>query len=263
MSIPFANTVPLINPVYVGNSVPNIRKLYHLVGTQNGCPMKVNLGTRIASPCGTPVNGLSPTNIIHRTQVIPARASRELVVSPTSSVGFPFPMAQAPVFGTTQVPVQVNASRTFEVLPTSPLPPSYNPLLSPQFTSPIIKVSQLQNQGIPATIQIISANNIFTINVPFDKLRDVVNYIYLNINNNVPTNINPNQPQVSFRIITPTLDTTIHTTMDKMLEIVRTINMQYPSVTYQNQQGVSSSMAELINILNALPNSISQRYRPL
>lgn len=110
---------------------------------------------------------------------------------------------------------------------------------------PIIKMSPLINQGMMGTVKIISDNNVFTLNIPFSNLRNVVNYIYLN----AQTNLDPTQPKVTFRIITPTIDSSISTTFNKMYEIVKEINNKYTDIVYLTPDGRRSNLLALLQTL--------------
>lgn len=115
---------------------------------------------------------------------------------------------------------------------------------------PIIKLSPFMNQGMNGTVKIISDNGIFTLNVPFQNLRSVVNYIYMN----AQSNLDPTKPRVTFRIITPTIDSSISTTFEKMFEIVKVINTNYSNVTYLTPDGRQSNVNSLLQLLSSLLN---------
>ena len=110
---------------------------------------------------------------------------------------------------------------------------------------PIIKMSPLLTQGMAGTVKIISDNNVFTLNVPFGNLRNVVNYIYLN----AQTGLDTTQPKVTFRIITPTIDSSVSTTFNKMVEIVKEINNRYTGITYLTPDGRNSNLLALLQTL--------------
>ena len=126
---------------------------------------------------------------------------------------------------------------------------------------PIIKLSpfmnQGMNQGMAGTIKIISDTNVFTLNVPFRNLRNVVNYIYLN----AQTNLDQTKPKVTFRIITPVNDSSVSTTYDKMIDIVRYINTNYANVTYLTPDGRQSNIPTLLQTLLSLLEKQSPSYR--
>lgn len=159
-------------------------------------------------------------------------------------------------------PIPVTATREFVVNPLPPQPLPVYPFVVPKKAIvPIIKLGPMISQNIPGTVKIISENNIFTLNIPINNMRQVTDYIYTHAFNN----IDPTKPKVTFRIITPTLDTQIQTTMDKMLDIVKGINQYFPTVTYvpQNQgQNNQANMAVLISLLNDIVES-KKNYVPL
>ena len=70
---------------------------------------------------------------------------------------------------------------------------------------PIIKLGPMISQGTNGLIKIISADNIYTIDVPIKYMRSVVNDIYLNSQ----MNLNPFDTKATFRIITPTIDSSL------------------------------------------------------
>lgn len=112
---------------------------------------------------------------------------------------------------------------------------------------PIIKLSPFVNNGANATVQIISDSNIFTIVVPYRYIRNVVNDIYLN-----STNVDRTKPQVTFRILTPTIDSSLVTTFEKMIDIVKNINIKYSNVLYRYDNGQTAPLATLLNLLISL-----------
>lgn len=132
---------------------------------------------------------------------------------------------------------------------------------------PIIKLSpfmnqgmnqgMFMNQGMSGTIKIISDTNVFTLNVPFGNLRNVVNYIYLN----AQTNLDQTKPKVTFRIITPVNDSSVSTTYDKMIDIIRYINANYANVTYLTPDGRQSNISTLLQTLLSLLEKRSPSYR--
>ena len=123
--------------------------------------------------------------------------------------------------------------------------------------SPFMNQGMVMNQGMAGTIKIISDTNVFTLNVPFGNLRNVVNYIYLN----AQTNIDQTKPKVTFRIITPTIDSSVSTTYDKMIDIIRYINANYANVTYLTPDGRQSNIHVLLQTLLSLLEKRSPSYR--
>jgi hypothetical protein len=126
------------------------------------------------------------------------------------------------------------------------------PMAINTFGPPIIKLSPLISQNIPGTIKIISDTNVFTLNVPYQNLRQVVNYIYLNANDK----IDQTKPKITFRIITPTIDSSITTTFDKMIDIVNHINKNYTNITYIAPNGRQSDMGLLLATLSNLVDNL-------
>ena len=106
------------------------------------------------------------------------------------------------------------------------------------------------SNGMYGTVKIMSDNNIFTLNVPINNLRNVVNYIYMNAQGNLDLT----QPRVTFRIITPTIDSSISTTFNRMLEIVKVINSKYSNIVYLTQDGKKSNINSLLQTLLPLLN---------
>ena len=123
---------------------------------------------------------------------------------------------------------------------------NYNPIM---YGRPIIKYTPAINPYAKATIQIISPSARFTLLVPMNRIRNVVDDIYLNIKKNE----DKNKPQIIFRIITPTIDSQIATNFDNMVDIIKNINLKYSNIIYQSNDGSRLTFADMLNkILYAL-----------
>ena len=210
---------------------------------------------------------------------MPITKSRDLIISPNSSI-FPslhYFSPSSPVTTISRIPLGSNCEQNIGLS----VDHCGNPTLGP----PLIKLSPLVNQGTPATIKIISDDYVFNINVPFRDIRNVINDIYLNAQTSLTpicssgvsgssgasgasgppeskcSSISPNinKPnQITFRIITPTIDSSISTTFDRMLEIIKHINKKYNNVTYTNNNNDHESFDKLLN--NLINN---YKYKPL
>ena len=111
-----------------------------------------------------------------------------------------------------------------------------------QYGPPIIKASPMIAQNVPGLIKIISGNHIFTINVPIRYMRNVVNDIYFNANEK----LDPTVTKVTFRIITPTIDSSISTTYDRMVQILDAISNKYTGLMYKANNGQEISLGNFI-----------------
>lgn len=111
--------------------------------------------------------------------------------------------------------------------------------------APIIKYSPTINPYAIAKIKILSNNSEFTILVPMSQIRNVVDDIYLNIKKSE----NNTKPQINFRIITPTIDSTISTDFDNMVEIIKMINTKYNNLTFTTNDGRNQPLSQLLKKL--------------
>jgi len=127
-----------------------------------------------------------------------------------------------------------------------------------QLGPPIIKTTPMIAQNVPGIVKIVSGSNVFNVNVPIRHIRDVVNDIYFNAN----TGIDPLSPKVMFRIITPTIDSSIATTYDKMVQIMNDINNKYSGLMYRSGDGREVSLG---NFVVKLKNNIGTdgKYIPI
>ena len=191
-------------------------------------------------------------------QPIPIRKYSELII-PISPISPIFSPAYSPVSVTRSIvplapltngcssviasPVSPCGSN-YSFLP-SPAPPSIVTGNIPRFGPPIIKYSPMINQGVGGLIKIISANSIYTINVPIRYMRSVVNDIYLNSQ----VNLSPLEPKVMFRIITPTIDSSLQTTPERMIAIIKYINNKYSGLHYLRDDGSKLALSVLLVLL--------------
>jgi len=207
---------------------------------------------------------LPPGSLGPFIQPIPIRKSSELVIpiSPVGSIG-----NMSSIFSPAYSPVSVTRSivplapltngcssviaspmspcgSNYSFLP-SPAPPSIVTGNIPRFGPPIIKYSPMINQGVGGLIKIISANSIYTINVPIRYMRAVVNDIYLNSQ----VNLSPLAPKVMFRIITPTIDSSLQTTPERMIAIIKYINNKYSGLHYLRDDGSKLALGVLLELL--------------
>jgi hypothetical protein len=143
-----------------------------------------------------------------------------------------------------------------------PIMNAYNPNVSVSRTligPPIIKLSPMINQNASGEIRIILGNNTFTMTVPYNNIRDVVNEIYMSVN----TGLDATKPKITFRIVTPSLDSSISTTYDKMMEIVKTINDKYANVVYRTSAGKEETLSALLQLLAESLGEKTANYVPL
>ncbi len=172
-------------------------------------------------------------------QPMPITKSQGITISPVSPVMHSIMSQQMPSYPFFGPIDNVSVSRT-AIFPNSPM---YGP--------PIIKMSPMVSQNVPGTIKIISDSNIFTLNVPFRYIRDVTSYIWLNAQDNLDST----QPKVTFRVITPVLDTSITSTFNRMIEIVKVINNRYSDIVYVAPDGSTNTISALLRVLNNMLNS--------
>lgn len=118
--------------------------------------------------------------------------------------------------------------------------------------APIIKMSPLLRQGTPATIKIISpSGSTYNLRIPLKYIRNITDDIYYNeVTDNNMANL------MTFRIITPTIDSNVRTTPGQMLKIIRKIQSNYPTVTYLRDDGTYGDISLLLN-------SLSTKYHDL
>jgi len=114
-----------------------------------------------------------------------------------------------------------------------PLMPNNNLLYGP----PIIKSSSMYNyyneNGI---IKIENNNNTFILTVPFRYMRNIINDIYININDI------SNVPKISFNVTSPIYSSTIFTTPDRINLIVNYISTKYSDVSINKQMFKNSNI---------------------
>ncbi len=204
-----------------------------------------------------PVGALGPI-----IRPIPIRKSSELVVP----VGGPQLGVVSPVFSPVSITKSIAPlSPTLSpgcgqaIMPSTgcssaPLSPIFSRSASPlgqtiinrpTFGPPIIKLAPMINMGVNGIVKIIGPNAVYTINVPPTLMRSVVNDIYLNSQ----VDLDPLQPKFTFRIITPTIDSSIRTTLDRMIEIVKMINSKYSGLSYVDTEGRTQNLFILLNLL--------------
>lgn len=148
----------------------------------------------------------------------------------------------------------VKDSRDFDgnIIPLKVI--NYRPLV---YGSPIIKYTPTLNPTAPARIKIISNNYEFTIWVPMGNIRNVVDDIYFNLTKNE----DKTKPQIIFRIITPTIDSSVATNFDNMLEIIKMINSKYNNLIYKTSDDKQLSYPDFIKQLVIIPGN--DKYVPL
>lgn len=196
----------------------------------------------------------------------PIRKSSELVITPQtlSPVYSPFhnPLNNQASISKTIIPLgplgpvqQSNCGSTLLTSPCSsrPLSPftcntqGCNSVNNPVFGPPIVKLTPMISSGIGGTIKIISPLTTYTINVPARFMRSVVNDIYLNSQ----VNLSPLDQKITFRIITPSMDSSLQTTHNKMVETVKMINNKYSGLTFLGNDGTTQNLAILLDLLNS------------
>lgn len=125
-----------------------------------------------------------------------------------------------------------------------PTPPILTPFGSVNQLSgpPIIKLTPMIKQNVPGIIKIITHDNkTFTLNIPYNMIRNVINEIYLR-----KVSLDTSKPKVTFRIITPTLDTSVFTTSDNMFNILQLLNSKYTNIIYKHDDGKTESLNSLL-----------------
>lgn len=159
--------------------------------------------------------------------------------------------------------------------------PSFSPMLSPMLSPtsvsvrtcgisspiigspcslgpPIVKLTPMINQNVNGTIKIIGDNFAFNLVIPIKNMRNVVNDIYLMTNNNI------SDPKITFRIITPTLDSSVKTSPSQMIEIIKHISNKYSNIVYNYDNGSSISFEELMRkMLAYLQRKEETNYVPI
>lgn len=103
------------------------------------------------------------------------------------------------------------------------------------------------NKNLPITIKIISEKGEFTIYAPLKYMRSIIDDIYAMAN---PNNINI-ADKTTFRIITPSIDAIVNTSLQNMIDTVKKIGEKYNSIEYMGENGDKLSLIELLNRLNA------------
>lgn len=93
---------------------------------------------------------------------------------------------------------------------------------------PIIKLTPLLNNNLPIKIKIISDKGDFYIIAPLVFMRPIIDDIY---NYAKPSEV-PEQNRLSFRIITPSIDSIVKTSYENMLQAVKTIGNKYNNIQY-------------------------------
>lgn len=115
-------------------------------------------------------------------------------------------------------------------LTNKPMKPEFIPAIQPTpfiVGAPIIK-NNIMGPQMNGAIKIIFGSNIATLNIPYLYFRKVVNDIYYR----ALSDIDPLSPKITVRIIGMGIDTTIQTTLPKILEIIRHINTTYSGINY-------------------------------
>ena len=206
-------------------------------------------------------------------QPMPITKSQSVVIQPnptTSIIGFPqfnspvsVTRSISPLFNTVSQTSECGqsimspceqqfsaTSPTSSIFATRPQPPSQANLATYKNVTmgpPIIKLGPMIQQGTNGIIKIIVSDNIYTIDVPIKYMRPVVNDIYLNSQ----TNLNPFDPKVTFRIITPTIDSSLNTTPQRLIQTLNSINNKYTGLTYLHNDGTKQQLATLLALLLA------------
>lgn len=162
---------------------------------------------------------------------MPIQKSPEFIISP--SVGPMFPTT-LPGYGPT---LSLSGKMPPQLLSAS------NTLVNP-YGPPIIKMGPLVQSGAPGKIIITSNIGAHTLHVPPTDFRNVINYIYYNAFNGLG-----NVPKVKFNVIAPGINSNVETTQEKMLEILKTINDNYPGVIYHTPGGYNNTVGALLNVL--------------
>lgn len=201
-----------------------------------------------------------PFGTFNQIVPMPITKTNELVVSPGMSPAFPLSplLSPQPVYAnsyTTVTPLfptlgGINSPTMFPGMSSNSMGMNMGPTPRLNYGPPIIKMSPLVNNNIPARIKIASDNNIWTLDVPYANIRDVWTYIWTNSQ----VNLNPTDPEVTFRFyVSPLYDYTVRTTFNKMKEIVKNIEMRYGNVRYMNPAGNMTSLTDLLLALDRYP----------
>ncbi|QKF93622.1 hypothetical protein QKU48_gp0164 [Fadolivirus algeromassiliense] len=190
--------------------------------------------------------GLYPVPIQKHTGLTINPASQVSLLSPVSPFGL---LSPASPIGN----VSMGVAPLFSSIGMGPMmaPMVYGP--------PIIKMGPIMAAGGNVSIHIISNVNIFTIIVPFRYVRKVLNDIYLNSVVNDTT-----KPKITFRVVAPgNPDSSVTTTYDKMVEIVKDINNKYSNITYRYPDGRYVTFPVLLNaLLNSIRTQVYSNINP-
>lgn len=122
--------------------------------------------------------------------------------------------------------------------------------------APIIKYSLIRNQKTRINIytQQTNQSHLFTIDVPYEKYRDVVNYIYLNARNTTPATVN--DPKITFKLEAPGTSGQVDSTYSNMQQMINDIDKKYSGLTYfRNNNSVN-----LVDLLQELITGKKQYY---
>jgi hypothetical protein len=104
---------------------------------------------------------------------------------------------------------------------------------------PIMKYNTFGPQ-VNGLIKIMFGSNVVSLNIPYVYFRKVVNDIYYR----AFVGLNPTEAKITVRIIGLGVDTSIQTTLTKILEIIKYINATYSNIGY-DFNGVSHSYDDM------------------
>ncbi len=96
------------------------------------------------------------------------------------------------------------------------------------YGAPIIKYGPLLQQQTPGLIKLIIGDNIFSISIPFNYFRKVVNDIY----DRAHINVKPEDIKTKIKFVSPIFNTTIDTTYTNAMAIIKHIENTYSNIGY-------------------------------
>lgn len=185
------------------------------------------------------INYMPFTNL-DNTQYHQIKAMPELSITPTqTNFGFTTPMYTGPV-----VQKQYYGGPSL-YRPQCPLTGTFG---MGSCGAPIIKYSLIKNQKTRINIytQQTNQSHLFTIDVPYEKYRDVVNYIYLNAKNTTPATVN--DPKIIFKLEAPGTSGQVESTYTNMQQMINDIDKKYSGLTY-SMNNRNTTIADLIQEL--------------
>lgn len=93
---------------------------------------------------------------------------------------------------------------------------------------PVIKTSNMISQNIPGTVKIMAGNNVYSVGIPPNYIRNIANEI-----NKYAAIVDSAGPLAQFRLITPGIDWTAKINSNQVFNFFDSINRRYPGLTYK------------------------------